>query len=1550
MKNIIRIGSCFIFAFLLISLNSVYAEQSKEVGKKSASAHKAAGCVPASGSSQLNVNNVRVYIETSGTMWNNSSQAQYFIPKEGTASSMFAAALWIGGKDVAGQLKLAAIRFRQLGDDFWPGPLTRKTASIDEATCRMYDRHFFMTKKMAYEHKENYDKPDYVMPDEIKNWPGNPIDGNTLQSWYVAPYVDVDEDGSYTPEGGDYPHYDFDNGLCPWTEANRLRAARGELPQTYETEANISFGGLLADQVLKGDETLWWIFNDKGNSHTESKGAPIGLEIRAQAFGFMTTDELNNMTFYSYEIINRSTFTLQETYFSQWVDADLGDAKDDYVGCDVERGLGYCYNGKAIDGTGLPQHYGKNPPAVGVDFFQGPYLDPDKYDNPSYMGDNIHGPAFYFPGTNFDNKCEIVTQQGNLAWFTWDSLATSTVGGEERVDTFKVTRQVKVLAEAINGVNFGDGIVDNERYGMRRFVYHNNDNSMTGDPVIAVDYYNLLRGIWKDNSRMRYGKNAYWPSDNTRPECDFMFPGMTDPCNWGTKGIEPSTSDQDWIEKNVGNQPADRRFMQSAGPFTLEAGAINYITVGIPWARSMSGDPYASVELLKLADDKAQTLFENCFTALLGPDAPDMAFREMDQQFIVYLTNSKSSNNHNESYEEEDPTIAKWRITSSFVPDTILKEKLDTLQDIYGVDSTVIVIGYDSIPTFKQVVDSLPNKTKFPNGYDNKYRFEGYQVFQLVNQFVSPGELNDPSKAQLVYQCDIKNDVSKIRNYEFNAAVETEVPVMRVDGANLGIKHSFEIKEDKFPGDAPTSALINHKKYYYMAIAYAYNNFEEYSTDPNNQNLLGQKLPYLQGSHNVKLYTHIPHKTHMEENGIIPQSEYGSMPQIIQLEGQGNGGYNVRLDERTIQEILTHNKADSLIFLKNHGPIGVKVVDPLKVQGADFTLRFFNPDSSTNAVTKQTKWILEYMDPIADTLVSIESDQPISILNEQFLLDFGISITIHDARFEPLADNINSDYIHAYRLFSTVKLVNSSVTFTNPARPWITGVRDMDGTQLNWIRGGTTSNGDWAMNSGAKSDSWQKYNQLRSEDYYYRFVCSSTLSKEYILNSDGSTTIRGLWLDKSKQFSDIAGGFWAPYALASIFDNGPGYGYEDRESEYDGESYVDAVPKPAYIDYLDGGLVLYNRMGEVSPFMTELYSVDIVLTSNKDLWTHCPVVEISDDPATAIGGAKRHGLRKSPSVDKEGKPDIMRGDSGMGWFPGYAICIETGERLNMMFGENSSLPGHNGADMLFNPTSTIGDLSGYVVGGGHYIYVMGHRDIYLKNASNISELIPANKWGCPSYKASDDGEGGEWLYQKLKDVMQKNNGKEKQYIYKNVMWTAMPIATNGFTWLESGNDATFSIRVSRPYQRWSSATGFGVQNPKNSNLPLYKFSTRELAVKTNQYQVMENFMDSIFVTPNPYYGMSGYENSQLDTRIKIINLPRKCDVKIFSMEGTLIRTLKKDDPATYLEWDLKNSANIPIASGMYLIHIRVEDKAEGYSFEKTLKFLCIQRPTDVNAF
>ena len=85
-------------------------------------------------------------------------------------------------------------------------------------------------------------------------------------------------------------------------------------------------------------------------SYTEIEiSDPIGLEIHAQLHSIYSDNEINDMTFYNYKIINRSTLPLSDVYFGQWVDPDLGYYLDDYVGCDVSLGLGICYNGDAED-------------------------------------------------------------------------------------------------------------------------------------------------------------------------------------------------------------------------------------------------------------------------------------------------------------------------------------------------------------------------------------------------------------------------------------------------------------------------------------------------------------------------------------------------------------------------------------------------------------------------------------------------------------------------------------------------------------------------------------------------------------------------------------------------------------------------------------------------------------------------------------------------------------------------------------------------------------------------------------------------------------------------------------------------------------------------------------------------------------------------------------------------------------------------------------------------------------------------------------------------
>jgi hypothetical protein len=131
-------------------------------------------------------------------------------------------------------------------------------------------------------------------------------------------------------------------------------------------------------------------------------------------------------------------------------------------------------------------------------------------------------------------------------------------------------------------------------------MYYNNDNSADrGNPFSPQHYYNYLRGIWKDGVIMTYGGNGKGGGlGSSNVQCNFMFPGSTDPVLYSQLG--------EWTEVTAGNPPADRRFLQSAGAFKLKAGAVNKVTVGVVWARVSQGGATGSLELLKRADDKAQ--------------------------------------------------------------------------------------------------------------------------------------------------------------------------------------------------------------------------------------------------------------------------------------------------------------------------------------------------------------------------------------------------------------------------------------------------------------------------------------------------------------------------------------------------------------------------------------------------------------------------------------------------------------------------------------------------------------------------------------------------------------------------------------------------------------------------------------------------------------------------------------------------------------------------------------------------------------------------------
>ena len=99
----------------------------------------------------------------------------------------------------------------------------------------------------------------------------------------------------------------------------------------------------------------------------------------------------------------------------------------------------------------------------------------------------------------------------------------------------------------------------------------------------------------------------------------------------------------------------------------------------------------------------------------------------------------------------------------------------------------------------------------------------------------------------------------------------------------------------------------------------------------------------------------------------------------------------------------------------------------------------------------------------------------------------------------------------------------------------------------------------------------------------------------------------------------------------------------------------------------------------------------------------------------------------------------------------------------------------------------------------------------------------------------------------------------------------------------------------------------------------------------------------VAVVPNPYRGDITYHSFnppwekpdptrkrwlEQDRRIQFINLPSQCEIKIYTLAGDLVETIRHDDPDRgYEDWNLTSHVAQAISSGIYLF--TVEDTNNG---------------------
>lgn len=257
-------------------------------------------------SDSLYINNIGANISVGGKLFGTEDGSNYglYYPLSENVnnSTVYAGGYWLGGVDQEGVLHVAAQTYNQLGFDYWSGPVA---TNYDAVYDNRYNRVWSINRDEINNHLLNNNSPGYVMPEVIENWPahGNVANG---EPYYLAPFVDVNSDGVYHPEQGDYP-------------------------------------------LINGDKAVYFIINDARLPHTESGGNSFGVDIYSMAYAYNTPDipYLYNSVFLNTRIVNRSEQTY-DLHFGMWLDVDMGVFYNDAVGCDTLLNMFYGYNRDTI--------------------------------------------------------------------------------------------------------------------------------------------------------------------------------------------------------------------------------------------------------------------------------------------------------------------------------------------------------------------------------------------------------------------------------------------------------------------------------------------------------------------------------------------------------------------------------------------------------------------------------------------------------------------------------------------------------------------------------------------------------------------------------------------------------------------------------------------------------------------------------------------------------------------------------------------------------------------------------------------------------------------------------------------------------------------------------------------------------------------------------------------------------------------------------------------------------------------------------------------------
>lgn len=337
----------------------------------------------------LDENNISAGVMPYNFFFNDFDNAKYEVPKGSQINTIYNSAFWLSAYDQTGNLRGGWNTYITNSNDYVNGPYATNDSSANYLA--KYAKLYKIKRQIINYHLAHYHDMGYVADTTITQWPAH---GDTLngEPFYIAPFVDKNNDGVYNPYNGDYPD-------------------------------------------VPGESNIFYVLHNKNLAYLRvSQAMPVDVHILLYQLDCIDYKPLQNTTFLRMKFINRSQEVFVKNLFSIFSDMDIGCSENDYIGCDTLRNTAYAYNATIDSGSNacLP---GVNGYGIMNAAQSQVFLNTNMYSSVSYYSifDTvlIDKKLRYMQEGRFPNNSPIINKGDTVKYFCFSSPTDST-GFSER--------------------------------------------------------------------------------------------------------------------------------------------------------------------------------------------------------------------------------------------------------------------------------------------------------------------------------------------------------------------------------------------------------------------------------------------------------------------------------------------------------------------------------------------------------------------------------------------------------------------------------------------------------------------------------------------------------------------------------------------------------------------------------------------------------------------------------------------------------------------------------------------------------------------------------------------------------------------------------------------------------------------------------------------------------------------------------------------------------------------------------------------------------------